>query len=188
MRRARWLAAMVALVLAVPALATAAPLKPVYGDQYSHSPGQQISMIAVIANPRAYDGRLVRLTGHLSTNHEDVGLYLSKADYDAAFWTNAIWVHPPPDLPDAVRAAINNRAMIVEGVFDADDFGYGPYSGALTKVRFLAPATSREGFREYPHDEWSSWADSVTAWRYAIALLFSVSVAFFAGRIAARRS
>lgn len=187
MRLVRMLAVvMIALCVALPAAAMKMP-DATYGRRTRGVPVETVSLVAVIANPQAYNGKRVMLDGYLSIEFEDSALFLSQTDHDLFFQKNGIMLDPPRAMSPAHRAALSGRYARVEGVFVADKAPYTwGYSGSITEVTFVVPAQTRDEwdreFRDYVAPE-----DGRDAVLMGIALALSLGVAWGAGRIAMRR-
>lgn len=90
----------------------------------------RVPLVALIANPEAYDGRYVEVTGYLNLEFEGNGLFVSKADFDAYITQNAVWIDGPRDK--AVRRALTRHYVTASGIFRAGDHGsYNAYRGKL---------------------------------------------------------
>lgn len=106
-----------------------------------------VSLLQLIANPRQFHGKLVRVIGYLRLEFEGNALYLHREDYMHAISRNGIWVNLPLKWPH--EKAINNKYVIVEGVFDAKNQGHmGMFSGELSSIQRA--------------DQWSDPADPIT--------------------------
>jgi hypothetical protein len=52
------------------------------------------SLVSLIADPAAYEGKRVKVAGYLTTAHfEDCAVYLSKDDFDRQITQNAVRLH-----------------------------------------------------------------------------------------------
>lgn len=100
-----------------------------------------VSLIALIANPTAFDGKRVRVIGFLHLEFEGDHLYVSKADSDAAISKNAVWITPPAHIP---TEGLSDQYVLVEGTFDARMTGHlGMNSGSIREVGRLQRWRSR---------------------------------------------
>jgi hypothetical protein len=94
-----------------------------------------VSMVQLIANPREYDGKLVRIIGFVRLEFEGDAVYLHKEDYQHWILKNGLWL----DVNDVVnerRGVLNSKYALIEGVFDAKDTGHmGLFSGKIHKIR-----------------------------------------------------
>jgi hypothetical protein len=93
-----------------------------------------ITLLQVLSSPEKYHGQEMLLIGFLHIAFEGDGLYLHKEDFDHAIVGNMIWV----DITEEMKKNqdnLNDRYVIIRGVFDANDHGHmGLYSGALKKI------------------------------------------------------
>jgi hypothetical protein len=114
-------------------------------------PGQPIhvSLIQLIADPAAYDGKLVRVEGYLHDKFEDSALYLSKEQADFLIGYNAVWVNYV-DKNLSLQGGIKNpqrqyfdcRNVLLEGIFDKKGHGHrGMFSGELKAVNRVLELT-----------------------------------------------
>jgi hypothetical protein len=115
-----------------------------YSKNGADQNAQQVSIVQLIANPQAYDGKKVRLVGFLQLEFEGNGLYLHKEDYEHEITENALWVDAPPDLRKEQRDAVNTQYVICEGTFKASGHGHmGIFSGELSDVTRIEASPSR---------------------------------------------
>lgn len=98
----------------------------------------QVSIVQLIANPQAYDGKKVRLIGFLRLEFEGNALYLHREDFEHGILENALWIDAPHDMRKEQRDAINTQYVICEGKFKASGHGHmGMFSGELTDITRL---------------------------------------------------
>ena len=92
------------------------------------------SVAELIANPRDFHGRKVRVVGFVHLEPEASALYLGEADYRQAIHRNGIWLNAP-----AGGDTLNDRYVRVEATFDATAQGnFGKWSGTLKDVTALS--------------------------------------------------
>ncbi len=94
---------------------------------------EDVSIIALIAVPERFDGKLVRLMGWASFAFESHGIFISRET--AAVARNGLWldVRLTSDM-----LAFGGSMVVVEGVFDSQSRGHlGMWSGTLTKIQRL---------------------------------------------------
>ena len=109
---------------------------------------QRVSIIQLIANPTAFDGKKVRLVGFLSLEFEGSALYLHKEDYDHGITENALSIHVPHDMTREQRDTVNTQYVICEGTFHAKGHGHmGMFSGELANVTRVQVWASREAIQ-----------------------------------------
>ena len=103
----------------------------------------RVSLVALLANPEKYDGKLVGVYGYLHKKFEDSALYLSKMDGDFLIGKNALWVNYgkkvgwQPNSKTEIKSVkyFDCRHVLVVGQFDTQSRGHlGSYSGALKNV------------------------------------------------------
>jgi hypothetical protein len=105
----------------------------------SSKEGKMVSLLKVIANPKNYDGKRVRIVGFLNINFESDALYSHKEDYLHSITRNAVSVHISMRLRTMTNVDIcNKKYVIIEGTFDAKDYGHeNLFEGALKDVTLL---------------------------------------------------
>lgn len=95
----------------------------------------EVSLIALLANPRQYDGALVSVTGFLHLEYEGDALYVTKTDFDASLTKNAVWVDGPKFEEMRARKRLSDRYVMVTGRFDADRRGHlGVYAASIEEA------------------------------------------------------
>lgn len=94
-----------------------------------------VSIVKLIAAPEQYEGKLVRVSGFLNIEFENVELYLHKEDCVQGLTKNGVWL----DLDQQSRtkySTVNFHYVLIEGVVDSKHFGHmGATSATLTKVQ-----------------------------------------------------
>lgn len=111
-------------------------------------------MVALIANPRAYDGATVTTVGFAHFAHEHHALFIGELDYRHFITKNSVWI----EYLDGLSARLdefNDKYAVVTGRFDADYTGHlGQYSGTLqiTYIRTNDPEKVGENdqFHAFP--------------------------------------
>lgn len=104
---------------------------------YPRKDDLNISLVKLIAYPERYDGQSVRVIGYLNLEYEGNALYLHREDYDASISKNGFWLNI---TRDSVKKAMkyNKKYVIIQGVFDAKDYGHmAMFSGALKHIARL---------------------------------------------------
>ena len=110
------------------AFATAASAQPV-----------DVSLISLIATPREFDGKQVRVIGFARLEFEGNAIYLHREDYLQGVTKNGLWLDVE-GVRKKSAASANNRYVIVEGVFSMTDKGHlGLWSGSIQKVTRMDP-------------------------------------------------
>lgn len=93
-----------------------------------------VSLINLIATPREFDGKQVRVIGFARLEFEGNAIYLHREDYLQGITKNGLWLDVER-LPKKSSASVNNRYVIVEGVFSMTDKGHlGLWAGSIQKV------------------------------------------------------
>jgi hypothetical protein len=92
-----------------------------------------VSIIALVATPERFDGKLVRVVGWAIFAFESQGIFVAREH--TVHSKNGIWL----DAPTSAEAAeLGSTMVIVEGVFDSHTHGHlSMWSGTLTKVQRL---------------------------------------------------
>lgn len=104
-----------------------------------------VSMVQLIANPSAFNGKLIRVTGFLRLEFEGNELYLHKDDYIHSVYKNGLWLELSRD-ESAKNMRLDQNYVTVIGVFDSRDQGHnGLASGAIVKIQHieLSPRRNR---------------------------------------------
>ncbi len=98
-----------------------------------------VSLIQLISNPSEFDGELVRVIGYCRLEFEGSALYLHREDFEYVINKNAVWLDVR-SLISTSQPNLNNRYVIVEGVFDSKDKGHmDNYSGCIKEIRRFNP-------------------------------------------------
>jgi hypothetical protein len=99
---------------------------------------QQVSIIALIANPDKYDGKQVQIIGFLRLEFEGDAIYIHQQDFEHAISKNGIWIDRPRDISPKQIAEVNNKYVLCQGTFKAANHGHMRiFSGALTQLTGL---------------------------------------------------
>ena len=105
---------------------------------------EDVSLIQLIANPQAYDGKRVRIIGFLRLEFEGDALYLHREDFDYHLTKDALWIDVPRDMTQDQMKSVNNTYAICTGRFRASGHGHmGLFSGELTEITRLEPWADR---------------------------------------------
>jgi hypothetical protein len=123
---------------------SSAPAASAQTGSYDREKFQEIPLVALLANPAAYDGKAVTITGFLTLEFEDSTLLLDKASWEAGATTNGIWVDQPRWLDKAEKHRMTRRYGTVSGTFDASLTGHmGAYGGGLRDVQNVGSTYTR---------------------------------------------
>lgn len=146
----------------------------------------RVSVVSLIANPAAYEGKRVLVAGYLTTIHfEDCAVYLGKVDFDRQIVQNAVrldWKEcsPKPALKATPWAILSGRYAAVEGTFRrGSSLDRGSYAGVVGEVTRVQPILSRAEFVK--HDTMPWWRENLLL--LALASFFVVVVTVAAGWI-----
>ena len=113
------------LLLSALCLGSARPPAPRPGAQPSPL---NVSMVQLIANPKAFHGKWVRVIGFCHLEFEGNALYLHRDDYERAISRNGVWLNAPEG-----KEGLSNQYVLVEGVFED-----------ATSTKLGSPASSPE--------------------------------------------
>ena len=92
---------------------------------------RDVSIIRLIAAPRDYALKVVRVVGYLNIAFEGDAIYLHEEDYRRSLTTNALAILANPDLRTKLEK-LTNQYVIIEGVFDPSVHGHmGLFSGSI---------------------------------------------------------
>jgi hypothetical protein len=92
------------------------------------------SLVQLIANPKEYDGKVVRVIGFASIEFEGTAVYLHQEDHKYAITQNALWL----DVDFQRLKKFDRRYVLIEGTFDADHHGHhGLFSGSIKDIKRL---------------------------------------------------
>lgn len=124
--------------------------KSVEPPQFKHVSHKQrvmhLSMIRVIANPKLFNGKRLRLFGFLESHREGEGLWLSKDFYDSRIFSNAIDVAVNrSDLPAILSLTkhkslddVTDRYVCIVGTYYAPlNDNFIQWSGCLDKIESI---------------------------------------------------
>jgi len=96
-----------------------------------------VSIVKLIANPREYDSKYIRVIGYVSLEFEGTAVYLHQDDYKYGITKNAIWL----DIAKSDRnpyMASDQKYALIEGTFDAKGYGHqGLFSGTIKSIKRL---------------------------------------------------
>jgi hypothetical protein len=107
---------------------------------------QEVSLVALIANAKQYQGQYIRVTGYLQYEDEEAILYLTAADSKNDITKNGIWLYLEPKIKNPGR--LSNRYVFVQGTFSAKNQGRWDYcSGSLESVDRLEDNKPHGTFR-----------------------------------------
>lgn len=99
---------------------------------------EDVSLIQLIANPEAYDGKTVRIIGFLHLEFEGNVIYLHNEDFRYGLTKNGLWIEIPKDMTKEQMKAVNDQYVICTARFVAKMHGHmGMNSGEVANVTRL---------------------------------------------------
>jgi hypothetical protein len=100
---------------------------------------QRVSLVQLISNPAAWEGKPVGVVGFLNLEFEGTALYLHREDWKQGLTANAVWVDVPVTLAPCSKK-MNGRYAAIQGTFNASQRGHmGLFSGSLTNILTCDP-------------------------------------------------
>lgn len=130
---------LVAAVIIATAIFVFAPTRAGRVEWNVYTPGQAVSLVALIASPERYDGKKVQVIGYVVLEFEGTAVYLHEEDAKHMLTSNGLWL----DFRQAERSLVKNadsqpQYAIIDGVFHAGMRGHmGLWSGSLTDLTRL---------------------------------------------------
>jgi hypothetical protein len=93
-----------------------------------------VSIIRLIAAPKDYAQKVVRVVGYLSIEFEGDAIYLHEEDFRRSLTTNALSIGATPETRKKLEK-LSGQYVIVVGVFDPSDHGHmGLFSGGIGDI------------------------------------------------------
>ena len=93
-----------------------------------------VSLVQLIASPKDYDGKIVRLIGFMRLEFEGNAIYLHQDDYKHSISKNGLWIDVTEDMQKR-KAELDRKYVLIEGAFDAKMTGHlGMFSGGIQKI------------------------------------------------------
>ena len=97
----------------------------------NEEPTYCISIYRLLAAPRDFDGKLVRVEGYAHFEFEGNGLYPHESDYEARLSRNALWI----EVQTAAQRKLSGSYVTIIARFRAGPGGHrGLYSGELHDI------------------------------------------------------
>jgi len=100
-----------------------------------------VSLVALIVNPSAYDGKLVRVTGFAVFEFETTALYLSKQDAALGLDENSVMLDTRRPLDEL--QPLHGHYVFVSGTFEAND---DLRAGRIVSIQVLQPVRPIRNF------------------------------------------
>lgn len=95
----------------------------------------RVSLVALLAAPEKFDGKLVYVTGYLRLDEEGDTLYLSETDYLHALLRNGVWVERTKEMERDIEN-LDSKYVSIAGYFSAKDRGHmSRSSGGIVRIR-----------------------------------------------------
>jgi len=93
-----------------------------------------VSLVQLIASPKGYNGKIVRLIGFVRLEFEGDAIYLHQEDYKHSISKNGLWIDVTEDM-EKRKTALDQKYVLIEGTFDAKMTGhFGMWSGSIQKI------------------------------------------------------
>jgi hypothetical protein len=93
-----------------------------------------VSLVRLIANPKDYDGKIVRVIGFVRMEFEGNGIYLHEDDYKHSIYKNGLWIDVTADMQKR-KTELDQKYVLIEGTFDARMTGHmGLWSGSIRNI------------------------------------------------------
>ncbi len=93
-----------------------------------------VSLVQLIANPKDYHDKVVRVIGFVSLEFEGDAIYLHQDDYKHSVCKNGLWLDASDDVRKK-KADFDKKYVLVEGTFNAKKTGHmGLFSGSIQKI------------------------------------------------------
>ena len=121
--------------------AVVSALLPCAGSQASQRPGNEVSLIQLIANPERYEGQTVSVSGFLHLEFEGNFICLHREDCEQHLYQNSLWVNPSADLRSHIHE-LNDHYITLYGQFTAKRGGHmGLWPGELSVSAYVRHGT-----------------------------------------------
>lgn len=104
-----------------------------------------VSLVALIASPREYNGVRVHVTGYLDLAYESNAVYFHEEDYHHGLTKNAIRLILPVEQQRQFKG-LSDKYVIIEGTFEADNSPDGMFSGYIVDVTRVQELLTEEEF------------------------------------------
>jgi len=109
------------------------------GAGHIRDDAQYVSLITLIASPKDYAGKAVRVIGYIHLEFEGDAIYLRKEDYERGLTKNGLWLDAPNKISEKMQK-MTDRYVLIEGVFNPENHGHmGLWSGAISEINRASP-------------------------------------------------
>jgi hypothetical protein len=93
-----------------------------------------VSLVQLIASPKDYDGKIVRVIGFVRLEFEGNAIYLHQEDYKHSISKNGLWIDVTEDMQKR-KAELDRKYVLIEGTFDTKRTGHmGMWSGSIQNI------------------------------------------------------
>jgi len=99
----------------------------------------KVSMVQLIANPAAYDGRLVRFHGYVNLEFEGNAVYLHRDDYEQAIFENGFSLGDVSACMKLDGTRFKQGYAVVVGRFSSSEHGHMVF-GLVRSAKAVAPS------------------------------------------------
>ncbi len=82
-----------------------------------------VSIIRLVASPKEYAQKVVRIVGYLNIGVEGDAIYLHEEDFKQSLTPNALALQAKPQMLKQLEK-MNRQYVVIEGVFDPTDTGH----------------------------------------------------------------
>ncbi len=99
------------------------------------SKNYNVSLIQLISNPEKYHKKPIQVMGYLHLEFEGNAIYVNELDYKHSLDKNGFWVSFKNKELMLKAMKLNDKYVLIEGVFDAENFGHmGMWSGEVKNI------------------------------------------------------
>lgn len=104
-----------------------------------------VSLVRLIADPKNYHGKVVRVIGFVSLEFEGSAIYLHQEDYKQGIHKNGLWIDVTEDIRKK-KAQMDKKYVLLEGTFNEKETGHmGLWSGSIQKISRFQVWSERNG-------------------------------------------
>lgn len=136
-----------AAVLAASQIGCAAPEQVIRSTDCKYERIETISLVALLANPKSFNHRRVRVAGFATLEFEHSGLYLDREAEGGGLYINSIWISKPENMDKYLIKTMNRTYVYIDGVFDSDFRGHnGVYSGSFSNIHEISSVSTTAGY------------------------------------------